>query len=95
MTTIAIIGANGFIGRHLVEYFCTQNEVISLSRSKSQHTLQSETKKIHTIHWDITTHYKGKVPPVDICIHTAANIDYTGEYEDLYQSNVASVENIL
>lgn len=95
MTTIAIIGANGFIGRRLVEYFCTQNEVISLSRSQSQYAPQSETKKIHTIHWDITTHYNGKVPPVDICIHTAANINYTGEYEDLYQSNVASVENVL
>lgn len=98
MQTVAIIGGKGFIGKYLVEHFCTDNHVISLHRSAQKPTNQLDSSMISNvddIYWDITSQYNGPSIRVDTCIHTAASVDYMGQYEDLYRTNVASIKNIV
>tara|TARA_B100000427_G_C15513176_1_gene597080 strand:+ start:1637 stop:2590 length:954 start_codon:yes stop_codon:yes gene_type:complete len=83
---ILITGAAGFIGSHLLDYFCGNNEVIAVDNFSRGKYLNS---KAHTVNRDLSSTdfdcriFKG----VDIVIHLASSV---GSYH-FYQDNALQV----
>ena len=86
MSTIAVTGATGFVGRHLVQALSQEgNSVISFGR---RHVAG------HT-YWDITEGPLLNPPRVDAVVHCAAHVDDWAVYPESYKGNVLGTKNVL
>ncbi|MEL6636073.1 MAG: NAD(P)-dependent oxidoreductase [Bacteroidota bacterium] len=90
---IAITGATGSLGSHLVRHFSSRgHEIIALGRSKKPPSALLDAVSEY-IRADIST----TVPrlEVDCCIHSAALASDRGLYERFYQVNVEGTERVF
>lgn len=93
--TIAITGANGFLGNELVNYFSAQNwNVIGLVRnpdSQPNNNLNSVTYRQYSIEKPLSS---ATLKDVDYLVH-AAYIKYDAKHPDAMQTNLTGVKNLL
>lgn len=96
MKKIIITGANGFIGKTLVNRLQNENiEVVALVRSKEQVNFFNQ-KNIECIIGDITDKNSLlNLPEADILFHLAGVIDHTKGQDYLREVNIKGTENIL
>ncbi len=90
---IAVTGASGFIGSHLVRHLSAEgHEVLAVGREA---TAPEGLQKYAAYYpWDITT-TSTDVPDLDAVIHAAAMVDFSGNRRAMMQANVTGTQNVL
>ncbi len=97
MGKVLITGANGFIGSHIVKYFCEQNiEPVCLVREKGN-LKYIKSLPIAIKYGDITDYESliNAFQNIDFVIHTAAFVKDWGSYSEFYKTNVLGTLNVL
>lgn len=85
MPTIAVTGATGFVGSHLVQALIRSGySVISYGRSAHAET-----------YWDISKGSLEHPPQVDAVVHCAAHVSDWANYAESYSGNVLGTQNVL
>lgn len=97
--TIAVTGANGFLGKHIVAMYLKQScEVISLVRNVDEARIIPELKgsRISSYTLDSVDSIKNSIKGASIVIHTAA-IHNRGSAlkQQIQQTNVVGTENVI
>lgn len=86
MKTIAVTGATGFVGRHLLQALVKEgHSVVAFGRRN----LNGQT------YWDITEGPLKNPPQVDAVVHCAAHVDDWAAYPESYKGNVLGTKNVL
>ena len=86
MRKIAVTGATGFVGRHLVQALTEEGySVIAFGRRN----LNGQT------YWDIAEGPLKNPPQVDVVVHCAAHVDDWAGYTESYKGNVLGTRNVL
>lgn len=92
MKSIAITGATGFVGSHMVKYFASQAyRVIALGRQK-----QAPIRLLEFAQWQ-QFDLSNNIPVIDtdILIHCAGLVDDHSSYHNLEQVNVIGTKKLL
>jgi nucleoside-diphosphate-sugar epimerase len=101
---LIITGASGFIGRHLLDYFKEEFQIVGLARRTQLHCGAPVHKNITWYQVDIgdrealssAFRYIRESGGADYLIHLAAHYDFTGENHPEYQrTNVDGMRNVL
>lgn len=97
MQKILITGGAGFIGSHVVEYFCKENqEVYCLVKTTTdiKHIANLPVKFVFGDIRDLPTLIK-ILEGIDYVVHVAGLVKDWGKYKDFYETNVTGTLNIL
>ena len=89
MKTIAVTGAQGFVGSAVVK------ELLNLGYKVIPIVRQNNGLYSNAIEWDITQTNKYKFPDVDVVIHSAAKVDDWATYKSSYNVNVTGTKNVI
>jgi nucleoside-diphosphate-sugar epimerase len=89
MKTIAVTGAQGFVGGAVVK------ELINLGYSVIPIVRKDSAKYSNAIEWDITNPSKNYFRNIDVVIHSAAKVDDWANYADSYNVNVTGTKNVI
>lgn len=89
MKTIAVTGAQGFVGSAVVK------ELLNLGHRVIPIVRKNNGLYSNAIEWDITSPAKNKFPDIDIVIHSAAKVDDWTTYKDAYNVNVTGTNNVI
>lgn len=92
--TVAITGANGFLGSALVDYFSAKGwHIIALVRNPSQY---SDTKAVRYVAYDLRQplNEQAITPQVDYLIHTAY-IPSNTQNPDAFEANVQAAKRLI
>jgi nucleoside-diphosphate-sugar epimerase len=101
---LIVTGSSGFIGRHLLDYFKEEFQIIGLARRTQLHCGAPVHKNITWYQVDIgdredlsaAFQYIRESGGADYVIHLAAHYDFTGENHPEYQrTNVDGMRNVL
>jgi nucleoside-diphosphate-sugar epimerase len=94
---ILITGAAGFIGGHVVEYFCKKQENIICLVKKTSDISYIKSLSVNIIYGDILNinSMKKAMDEAKTVIHIAGLAKDWGEYEDFYNINVEGTLNVL
>jgi len=93
MSTIAITGATGFIGGHLVERLHRRgHRIFAFGRRPAPHLPAGVTYA----RWDIARDPPPTIPSeVDAVIHCAASVSDWAPYNELYRANVRGTAHVM
>jgi nucleoside-diphosphate-sugar epimerase len=91
MTTLAITGATGFVGRSLVEYFVARGYRVLAYGRRPQGVHPGAAYRA----WDIARGPLRVEEPVDAVIHCAAAVTEWGTFAALYPTNVTGTRHVL
>lgn len=94
---VAVTGATGFLGRHIVSQLENNNfRVLAFGRDESKGK-KLESEKTKFIHVDITkkNDLEQNLKDVDTIIHSAAKSTAWGDYLSFYLPNVIGTRNVL
>lgn len=97
MKTIAITGASGFVGRHVIpELLSSGFSVSALLRSPAS-AIRVQTLGCETVLCDLSSvdSIASRLQGVDTVLHMAAKMDIYGSYEDFYADNVELTHRLL
>jgi UDP-glucose 4-epimerase len=91
---VLITGANGFIGRHLVEHFSASHELFALVRNHHQNFRAGVSEIIADLARPLD---RMSLPPrVDVVIHLAqANVVFPDAADELFAVNTGATEQLL
>lgn len=89
MRTIAVTGAQGFLGS------ATVNKLQRLGYKVIPIVRQNNGLYPDAIEWDITHSQDNVFPDVDVVIHSAAKVDDWASYSDTYTTNVLGTQNVI
>jgi nucleoside-diphosphate-sugar epimerase len=89
MKTVAVTGAQGFVGSAVVKKLLRLGyKIIPIVRkSNGEHS--------DAIEWDITYSSKDKFLDIDVVIHSAAKVDDWATHNDSYNVNVVGTKNVI
>lgn len=84
---IAITGATGFVGSHLIRHLSKEgHEIIAYGRTSSP---PEQLKQVASYQqWNLDDFLLPKAFDGDVFIHTAGFVEFWGSYEDMYKTNV-------
>ena len=97
---VLVTGANGFVGRALIEKLSKNNDVIALVRNKLGPIKQSDNVEILVSDLDNLASYESSIKGVDVVVHCAARVhimdEMSSDTEELYnKANVRNTEELL
>lgn len=94
---ILVTGASGFLGSIIIEEFSKNNEYELISTGRNKNRLEN-LSKISTIKQGSLEDIKFTdevTKNIDIIVHSAALSSPWGKYQEFYNSNILSTENLL
>jgi len=94
---VLITGAAGFIGGHIVEYFCHNDIDVTCYIRKSSNISYINNLQTHIIFGSITDvdNLNSSIKNTDCVIHVAGLAKDWGNYDDFYETNVIGTLNVL
>lgn len=97
MGNVIITGASGFIGSHIVEYFCRHGMNPGCLVRKSSNTEFLRELNVDLIFGDIKNYDEihEAFKDAEFIIHTSAKVSDWGRYEDFFATNVQGTINIV
>ena len=97
---ILVTGANGFVGRALVEKLAKTNDVIALVRNTLDTKKHIDNLQVLVSDLDNSASYESSIKGVDVVVHCAARVhimdDLSSDTEELYhKANVRNTDELL
>ncbi len=89
MKTIAVTGAQGFVGSAIVK------KLLNLGYAVIPVVRKDSAQYSNVIEWDITNPSKNGFRNIDVVIHSAAKVDDWANYADSYNVNVTGTKNVI
>lgn len=91
---IAVTGATGFVGSHLVRHLASKGHAITSYGRKINPPI-SLKKYANYVLWDLDSNTLPQQFNGDIFIHTAGFVEFWGSYEDMFRTNVEGTQKAL
>jgi len=94
---VAVTGATGLVGGHLVQYLAGRNyEVIAIGRSKEKLShFQSPNIEIRIADIEDQEAVSKAISGAEVVVHSAATVDPYGSRESIFATNVGGTKKIL